>query len=222
MSISCAERGDEIGFGMEFGGRRGFVIEGFGGRQDNQHFLHLNLQVGAMIPKRIVIDTNVCLDLFVFRDARWAALLAALRDGTLQAVTRADCRDEWQIVLATRTCRWTTASRRGYRARIRCADRPAWRLNQARRTRRYGCPCARTRTTRNSWSWRATPRRRNPDHQGQGAAQAGEKDRARRAVFDHGARDLAVAAGRGRRRGARIGFFDRLLLADESVSRSRS
>jgi len=52
-----------------------------------------------MIPKRIVIDTNVCLDLFVFRDARWAALLAALRDGTLQAVTRADCRREWQIVL---------------------------------------------------------------------------------------------------------------------------
>jgi hypothetical protein len=28
-------------------------------------------------PKRIVIDTNVCLDLFVFHDPRWAALLAA-------------------------------------------------------------------------------------------------------------------------------------------------
>lgn len=52
-----------------------------------------------MIPKRIVIDTNVCLDLFVFRDQRWAALLEALRDGTVQAVTRADCRREWQIVL---------------------------------------------------------------------------------------------------------------------------
>lgn len=52
-----------------------------------------------MIPNRIVIDTNVCLDLFVFRDPRWAPLLAALRDGRLQAVTRADCRREWQIVL---------------------------------------------------------------------------------------------------------------------------
>jgi len=52
-----------------------------------------------MIPKRIVIDTNVCLDLFVFRDPRWTELLQALRDGRLQAVTRDDCRREWQIVL---------------------------------------------------------------------------------------------------------------------------
>ena len=52
-----------------------------------------------MIPKRIVLDTNVCLDLFVFHDPRWARLDTALRDGSLQAVTRADCRREWQIVL---------------------------------------------------------------------------------------------------------------------------
>jgi putative PIN family toxin of toxin-antitoxin system len=52
-----------------------------------------------MIPKRIVIDTNVCLDLFVFRDPRWAALLAALKNGTVKAVTRDDCRMEWLIVL---------------------------------------------------------------------------------------------------------------------------
>ena len=52
-----------------------------------------------MIPKRIVIDTNVCLDLFVFRDPRWAALLAALQDGSTKAVTRHDCRTEWLIVL---------------------------------------------------------------------------------------------------------------------------
>ncbi|MES2538297.1 MAG: putative toxin-antitoxin system toxin component, PIN family [Pseudomonadota bacterium] len=52
-----------------------------------------------MIPKRIVLDTNVCLDLFVFRDPRWATLLAALRDGTVEAVTRDDCRMEWLIVL---------------------------------------------------------------------------------------------------------------------------
>lgn len=52
-----------------------------------------------MIPKRIVIDTNVCLDLFVFRDPRWSALMTALQSGTVEAVTRADCRMEWQLVL---------------------------------------------------------------------------------------------------------------------------
>lgn len=48
---------------------------------------------------RIVIDTNVCLDLFVFRDPRWADLLAAIESGAVEAVTRADCRDEYHIVL---------------------------------------------------------------------------------------------------------------------------
>lgn len=52
-----------------------------------------------MIPKRIVIDTNVCLDLFVFRDPRWAPLHAALKDGNVEAVTRDDCRMEWLAVL---------------------------------------------------------------------------------------------------------------------------
>ena len=55
-----------------------------------------------MIPvpaERIVIDTNVCLDLLVFHDPRWAALLAALESGAVEAVTRADCRDEYNIVL---------------------------------------------------------------------------------------------------------------------------
>ena len=48
---------------------------------------------------RIVLDTNVCLDLFLFRDPSCARLLAALRAGTVQAVTRDDCREEWQRVL---------------------------------------------------------------------------------------------------------------------------
>jgi putative PIN family toxin of toxin-antitoxin system len=50
-------------------------------------------------PKRIVLDTNVCLDLFVFKDPRWAALLAAIESGAVEAITRADCRDEYLIVL---------------------------------------------------------------------------------------------------------------------------
>jgi putative PIN family toxin of toxin-antitoxin system len=52
-----------------------------------------------MIPKRVVLDTNVCLDLFVFRDPRWSALHNALNSGALEAITRDDCRMEWQIVL---------------------------------------------------------------------------------------------------------------------------
>jgi putative PIN family toxin of toxin-antitoxin system len=53
----------------------------------------------AMIPGRVVIDTNVCLDLFVFRDARWARLLDAMQQRRVHAVTRADCRTEWLLVL---------------------------------------------------------------------------------------------------------------------------
>jgi putative PIN family toxin of toxin-antitoxin system len=55
-----------------------------------------------MIPapaKRIVLDTNVCLDLFVFNDPRWADLLSAIERGEVDAVTRADCRDEYLVVL---------------------------------------------------------------------------------------------------------------------------
>lgn len=52
-----------------------------------------------MIPKRVVLDTNVCLDLFVFRDPRWTMLLDALQSGRLEAVTREDCRTEWHLVL---------------------------------------------------------------------------------------------------------------------------
>jgi putative PIN family toxin of toxin-antitoxin system len=47
----------------------------------------------------IVIDTNVCLDLFVFRDPRWSELVRALESGEVKAVTRADCRDEYLAVL---------------------------------------------------------------------------------------------------------------------------
>lgn len=49
--------------------------------------------------KPIVIDTNVLLDLFVFRDPRWTELLGAIESGEVQAITRADCRDEYLAVL---------------------------------------------------------------------------------------------------------------------------
>ncbi len=52
-----------------------------------------------MIPNRIVLDTNVCLDLFVFRDPRWERLLRAMENREVEAVTRKDCRSEWLLVL---------------------------------------------------------------------------------------------------------------------------
>lgn len=48
---------------------------------------------------KLVLDTNVCLDLFVFHDPRYEALVAALTNGTVKAFTRVDCRNEWKIVL---------------------------------------------------------------------------------------------------------------------------
>lgn len=51
------------------------------------------------MPKLVVLDTNVCLDLFVFHDPRWNLLLDGLKAGNIKAVTRDDCRMEWLAVL---------------------------------------------------------------------------------------------------------------------------
>lgn len=48
---------------------------------------------------RIVLDTNVCLDLFLFRDPACAPLAGALTSGRVRAVADAACRDEWLRVL---------------------------------------------------------------------------------------------------------------------------
>jgi len=48
---------------------------------------------------RIVLDTNVCLDLFVFDDPRVARLRESLHHRTLLAMTDAACRAEWLRVL---------------------------------------------------------------------------------------------------------------------------
>lgn len=47
----------------------------------------------------VVLDTNVCLDLFVFRDPASIKLLLALKNGTVKAVTNEACRTEWLRVL---------------------------------------------------------------------------------------------------------------------------
>jgi putative PIN family toxin of toxin-antitoxin system len=48
---------------------------------------------------RIVLDTNVCLDLFLFNDPRCSHVMEALRRGAVRAVTRGDCYEEWLRVL---------------------------------------------------------------------------------------------------------------------------
>lgn len=55
-----------------------------------------------MIPKspaRLVLDTNVCLDLFVYRDQRWQRLLQSMESREVTCLTREDCRTEWTLVL---------------------------------------------------------------------------------------------------------------------------
>jgi uncharacterized protein len=48
---------------------------------------------------RYVLDTNVCLDIFVFGDPQCMPLLEAVRTRQIELVTREDCREEWQSVL---------------------------------------------------------------------------------------------------------------------------
>jgi putative PIN family toxin of toxin-antitoxin system len=48
---------------------------------------------------RIVLDTNVCLDLFLFAEPQAAGLHQAIQRGAIEAVTREDCRAEWLRVL---------------------------------------------------------------------------------------------------------------------------
>lgn len=73
---------------------------------------------------RIVLDTNVCLDIFLFHDAQSAALHVAMQAGAIEAVTRTDCRDEWRRVLHYPQLPVTDASRpaieAAFDALVRC------------------------------------------------------------------------------------------------------
>jgi len=55
---------------------------------------------GSRGAERIVLDTNVCLDLLLFDDPGVATLAQALLSGRLIAVANADTRAEWRRVLA--------------------------------------------------------------------------------------------------------------------------
>lgn len=52
-----------------------------------------------MILPRIVLDTNIGLDIFVFKDPGCHEIHRALKDETVVAVTNDACREEWLRVL---------------------------------------------------------------------------------------------------------------------------
>lgn len=52
------------------------------------------------LPLRLVLDTNVWLDLLVFDDPRCAPLRQRLAAGTARVLVDGACRDEWRRVLA--------------------------------------------------------------------------------------------------------------------------
>lgn len=54
----------------------------------------------ALRPTRLVLDTNVWLDLWVFNDPRCAHLREAMDSGRVHPLLRQDCHDEWRRVLA--------------------------------------------------------------------------------------------------------------------------
>ena len=81
-----------------------------------------------MIPNRIVLDTNVCLDLFVFFDTRWQRLLEGMKNGQFEAITAEHCRNEWLTVLTYKQLPITDATRPAmivaFDELIRCIEPP--------------------------------------------------------------------------------------------------
>lgn len=51
-------------------------------------------------PKRVVLDTNVLVSLYVFADSRFAPLRAKIESGEWQAITSEACFNEFRRVLA--------------------------------------------------------------------------------------------------------------------------
>jgi len=56
--------------------------------------------VAALTPARVVLDTNIVLDLWLYKDAATPALLAALENKTIQWLATQVMRDELERVLA--------------------------------------------------------------------------------------------------------------------------
>ena len=83
----------------------------------------------AESPCRLVLDTNVWLDLLVFEDPRCAALAVALDTGRALALIDAACRAEWPRVLAYPALQ---LSAQAQQALVRQLDALAVRCEEAR------------------------------------------------------------------------------------------
>lgn len=86
------------------------------------------LALPAMNGKRVVLDTNVCLDLFVFEDARSGWLLQAMQEDQVRAFTSTECREEWWQVLRRAKLRipepMQEQARQRHQALVHCVDPP--------------------------------------------------------------------------------------------------
>jgi len=88
-------------------------------------------------PERIVLDTNVCLDLLRFHDPRATALQVALDTGQVVAVTDHECRAEWLRVLHYPLL-WLDEEHRG--AMAAAFDALVWPLPAAARRAEVALP----------------------------------------------------------------------------------
>lgn len=78
----------------------------------------------AFSPMRVVLDTNVLLDLFVFADARRQPILAALESGRWLALTNDRCLAEFRRVIARPCFGLDTAAQEAILARYGRLSRP--------------------------------------------------------------------------------------------------
>lgn len=78
----------------------------------------------AFSPMRVVLDTNVLLDLFVFADARRQPILAALEAGRWLALTNDRCLAEFRRVIARPGFGLDTAVQEAILARYGRLSRP--------------------------------------------------------------------------------------------------
>jgi putative PIN family toxin of toxin-antitoxin system len=58
------------------------------------------IDAGGVLPVRVVLDTNIVLDLWLYKDAATPVLLAALEDNSVQWLATQVMRDELERVLA--------------------------------------------------------------------------------------------------------------------------
>jgi len=68
--------------------------------------------------RRLVLDTNVWLDLLLFEDPRCAGLTHALQSGRAVALCDAACREEWRRVLAYPALRLSAQQQTSLNARF--------------------------------------------------------------------------------------------------------